>query len=112
MLTVDKKLTDFTYGPESFDATIVTALAATAAGDDSGEAIAAEINGVTADGEKCTEYTECVKLLEDGTDIDYDGVSGPLEFNDTGSPSAATIGIFEYKSDNTFENLEYITGQV
>jgi len=112
MLTVDKKLTDFTYGPESFDATVVTALAATAAGDDSGEAIAAEINGVTADGEKCTEYTECVKLLEDGTDIDYDGVSGPLEFNDTGSPSAATIGIFEYKSDNNFENLEYITGQV
>ncbi len=112
MLTVDKKLTDFTYGPESFDATVVTALAATAAGDDSGEAIAAEINGVTADGEKCTEYTECVKLLEDGTDIDYDGVSGPLEFNDTGSPSAATIGIFEYKSDNTYENLEYITGQV
>jgi len=112
LLSVDPKLTDFTYGPESYDATIVSALAATAADDDAGTAMAEEISAVTEGGEKCTEYAQCVQLLEDGEDIDYDGVSGPLELNDTGSPSAATIGIFEYTADNVFENVQYITGQV
>jgi len=112
MLSVNKKLNDFTYGPESYDAVVVSALAATVAGDDSGEAIAKEIVGVTTDGEKCTEYAKCVEMIKAGDDIDYDGVSGPLEFNDTGSPSAATIGIFEYNAANAFENVRYITGQV
>jgi branched-chain amino acid transport system substrate-binding protein len=56
-------------------------------------------------------YEECVALLEEGEDIDYDGVSGPIDFNDTGSPSAATIGIFEYGNDNTYSNIGYVTGQ-
>ncbi len=112
MLSVNKKLNDFTYGPESYDAVVVSALAATIAGDDSGEAIAKEIVGVTREGEKCTEYAKCVELIKAGDDIDYDGVSSPLEFNETGSPSAATIGIFKYKADNTYENVRYITGQV
>jgi branched-chain amino acid transport system substrate-binding protein len=51
-------------------------------------------------------------MLEAGDDIDYDGVSGPIDFNDTGSPSKATIGIFQYTPDNTFENLDYITGEI
>ncbi len=112
LLEVDPKLDDFTYGPESYDATIVSALAAVAADDDGGEAMAAEIVGVTREGEKCTDYAQCAQLLEDGEDIDYDGASGPLEFGDTGSPTAATIGIFEYIADNTYENVQYITGQI
>jgi len=110
LLEVDPKLDSFTYGPESYDAAITTALAAEAAGDDSGEAIGAELIGITRDGEKCTEYQQCLDLLKDGGDIDYDGVSSPLEFNETGSPSAATIGIFEYQADNNFVNIDYVTG--
>ncbi len=112
MLEVDPKLTDFTYGPESYDATILSALAAEAAGDDSGESIAKELVNVSREGEKCTTFEDCVALVKDGKDIDYDGVSGPVDLNDTGSPSKATIGIFEYKADNTFANTSYITGVV
>jgi branched-chain amino acid transport system substrate-binding protein len=112
MLEVDPKLKDFTYGPESYDATIMSALAATAAENDSGEAIASELINISRDGEECTTYTDCVKLLEDGKDIDYNGVSGPVDLNDTGSPSKATIGIFEYNNENKFENTDYITGVV
>ena len=36
LLTTDPKLKDFTYGPESYDATVMSALAAIAAQDDSG----------------------------------------------------------------------------
>ncbi len=51
-------------------------------------------------------------MLADGTDIDYDGVSGPIDLNSTGSPSAATIGIFQYGADNNYAPLDYITGQI
>jgi branched-chain amino acid transport system substrate-binding protein len=112
MLQVNPKLTDFTYGPESYDATVIAALAATAAGDDSGEAIASKLQEVTAGGTECTEYEECVGMLEAGEDIDYQGVSGPIDLNETGSPSAATIGIFEYGPDNNYSNVDYVTGQI
>ncbi|HET7328528.1 MAG TPA: amino acid ABC transporter substrate-binding protein, partial [Nocardioidaceae bacterium] len=112
MLSINPKLTEFTYGPESYDATVISALAAEAAGSDAGTEIAKELVGVTRDGEECTTFADCKELIAQGTDIDYNGVSGPIDFNDTGSPSAATIGIFQYKADNTFENLDYITGQI
>ena len=53
------------------------ALAVEQAGDD-GIAHASEINGITRDGEKCTTFADCKALIEAGTDIDYDGISGPL----------------------------------
>lgn len=112
MLEIDPDLDSFTYGPESYDATIVAALAAIAAGKDSGKAIAQEMQEVTANGEKCTDFATCKDLLEDGQDIDYDGVSGPIEFNSTGSPSSATIGIFEYGEDNNYTPQDYTTGEI
>ena len=112
LLEVDPKLKDFTYGPESYDATVMSALAAEAAKNDSGEAIASELVKISRDGEACTTFADCVKLVKDGTDIDYNGVSGPVDMNDTGSPSKATIGIFEFQNDNTYKNQDYITGVV
>jgi branched-chain amino acid transport system substrate-binding protein len=114
MLSINPKLKDFTYGPESYDTVVISSLAAIAAQDDDGAAVGAQIPDVTRGGEKCTTFADCAKLLEADpkTDIDYDGVSGPLEFADNGSPTAATIGIFEYKGDNTYANEEYITGQI
>jgi branched-chain amino acid transport system substrate-binding protein len=112
MLKVDKKLTEFTYGPESYDATMLSALAAVAAKDDSGESIASQLQAVSTGGTPCTAFKECADMLEQGEDIDYNGVSGDIEFNDTGSPSSATIGIFQYGPDNTYSNLSYVDGQI
>ncbi len=112
MLEVDPKLKDFTYGPESYDATVMSALAAEAAKNDSGEAIASELVNISRDGEACTTFADCVELIKAGEDIDYNGVSGPVDLNKTGSPSKATIGIFEYNNDNKYENTDYITGVV
>ena len=114
MLEVDPKLKDFTYGPESYDATIMSALAAEAAKNDSGEAIASELINISRDGEKCTTFADCVALIKDGTDIDYEGVSGPVDLNKTGSPSKATIGIFEYDNNNKYDTKKpsYVTGVV
>ena len=63
---------------------MLVALAAQAAGDDSGASIASKMQEVSAGGEKCTSFKDCVALLKAGKDIDYDGVSGPVEFNDEG----------------------------
>jgi ABC-type branched-subunit amino acid transport system substrate-binding protein len=112
MLQIDDSLKDFTYGPESYDAVIVVALATIAAGNDAGRAIAQEMQAVSAEGTACTTFVECSGLLADGEDIDYNGVSGNIEFNSTGSPTSATIGIFEYGADNTYTPVEYIDGEV
>ncbi len=113
LLGLNPKLTSFTYGPESYDATIMSALAATAAKSDNGKAIAGQLQKISAGGTKCATYADCVKLLKAGTDIDYDGVSGPVDLNSTGSPSKATIGIFQYDASNKYpKNLEYVTGVV
>jgi len=105
-------LSEFAYSPESYDATILVALAASAAGDDSGEAIASQMQAVSEGGTKCTSYKECVDLLKDDEDIDYDGVSGPVEFNDAGDPSEATIGIYQYGADNNYTFLEGKAGKI
>ncbi|HET6625567.1 MAG TPA: ABC transporter substrate-binding protein [Nocardioidaceae bacterium] len=112
MLEANPKLTEFTYGPESYDATTLTALAATKAKSDDPETFAKEIINVSREGTECTSFKECADLLEKGEDIDYTGVSGPCDLGDTGSPTKATIGIFEYKKDNTYTNIEYITGVI
>ena len=112
LLDVDPKLKDFTYAPEAYDATILIALAAEAAGNDSGLAIADNIKQVSADGEKCTTYADCLKLIKDGKDADYDGQSGPIDLNDVGDPSRAIMGLYTYGEDNTFTYTSSQEGEV
>jgi ABC-type branched-subunit amino acid transport system substrate-binding protein len=112
LLEVNPKLKDFSYGPQSYDAVMIIALAAIAAGDDSGEAIGSEIVNVTREGTQCSTFEECAQLLEDGEDIDYEGFSGPTDMNDSGSPSSGTIGINEYQKGNTFEQVDTVSGVV
>jgi branched-chain amino acid transport system substrate-binding protein len=90
-----------TYGPETYDALVVLALAAEAAGTDQADEVARQINAVTRDGTKCTTYQQCKDLIAAGTDIDYDGASGPLEFAKPGEPAAASYGIYTWNQDNT-----------
>jgi branched-chain amino acid transport system substrate-binding protein len=112
LLTVDAKLDSFAYAPESYDATVLVALAAQAAGDDSGTSIASKMQDVSAGGEKCTSFKDCLALLKDKKDIDYDGLSGPVEFNEKGDPSEATIGIYQYGADNNYTFLEAKAGKL
>jgi branched-chain amino acid transport system substrate-binding protein len=111
LLEIDPKLKDFSYGPQSYDAVMITALAAIAAGDDSGEASASEIVNVTREGTQCSTFEECAQLLEDGEDIDYEGASGPTDMNDSGSPASGTIGINEY-TGNAYKQIDAVSGLV
>lgn len=97
------ELTDYTYAPESYDAVILLALAALEAGSTEGADVAAhlqQVSGGVGEGTKCTSFAECADIINAGEVADYDGVSGPITFDDVGDPTEATIGIFEYGDDN------------
>lgn len=100
LLEVDSALTDYSYAPEAYDAVIIVALAAAIAGTDDPGMIATEIVGVTRDGEKCTTFADCIALIEAGTDIDYDGPSGPQSFSPEGEPTEASFQILSYDETN------------
>ncbi len=109
---VDPNLEDLNYATETYDAVMITALATAVAGDD-GIATASEIIGVTRDGEKCTTFADCMALIEAGTDIDYDGVSGPLTFAGNGEPIVASYGLLKMGANNRIDisQTEYITAE-
>jgi branched-chain amino acid transport system substrate-binding protein len=113
LATIDPDLKDFSYAAESYDAVIIAALAAVAAGSDAGEALAEELPGVTKDGEECKTFADCKKLLEDGEDIDYNGISGPIELSDKGDPTSAIVGIYTYGADNKLtDDVQYQPGEL
>ncbi|WP_457100143.1 ABC transporter substrate-binding protein [Microbacterium sp. P5_E9] len=103
------ELTDFSYGNESYDATILLALAALAANSSDPADIAGklqEVSGGSGDGEKCTEFKECADIILGGGVADYDGYSGPITFDENGDPTEATIGVFQYGADNLYTRID------
>jgi ABC-type branched-subunit amino acid transport system substrate-binding protein len=110
LLEVDPELIDYSYSAETYDAIIITALAAIAADTDDPAAVAAQINGVTRDGEACETFEDCAGLLADGEDIDYNGPSGPQEFSQPGEPTAASFAVLTYGEDNQIDDdaTEYL----
>jgi branched-chain amino acid transport system substrate-binding protein len=102
LLAIDPSLEDFSYAAESYDAVILSALAAIQGGDDASATVRDNLQSVSEGGTKCTTFAECADLLAAGEDIDYDGASGPIEFDENGDPTVATIGIYRYGADNTY----------
>jgi len=105
---------DFSYAPESYDAVILIALAAEQAGKTNGQSIRDNLISVSSGGTKCTTFAECKALIAAGTDIDYDGVSGPVEFAANGDPSKATMGVYEYTANDKYvpRPEQFISGDV
>ncbi len=97
----------FAFGAETYDAVVITALAAEMAGTDDPIAVAAEINDITRGGEKCTTFADCKAIIEAGGDPDYDGIGGPYEFVDAGEPAAASFRIITYGADG-IESDRYV----
>jgi branched-chain amino acid transport system substrate-binding protein len=104
LLETDPNLNDFSYGPETYDAVIIMALAAERAGTDNPADVASNINGITRDGTACTSFQECRDLIADGEDIDYNGPSGPQEFSQPGEPTVASFAIMSYGNDNRIDD--------
>ena len=114
LLTVNPDLTEFPYAAEAYDAVILIALGMEVAKSCDGAAIAAALQGVSKDGENCTDFASCKALLDAGTDFNYEGQAGPVEFADNGDPSIATMGVYEYEANDKYVPRfdEFVTGTV
>ena len=86
------------YGGQAYDCAVILALAALTAGGVDGPAIIAAVPDITRDGQKCHSYGECAELLAQGIDIDYDGVSGPLEMDDVGDTTVGRYLLAEVRN--------------
>ena len=103
-----KDLTEFAYLAESYDAVILLALAAEQAKNDSGEAIMNNMTSVSTGGEKVKSFAEGLAALKAGKDIDYDGFSGPIEFDKNGDPTGASLGIWKYVDGSGVSTLQNV----
>ncbi len=88
------KLTNF--APYHYDCVIATALAAIAAQSDAPGDIARNMATVTTDGGRCGTFVDCATLLREGKDIDYDGVSGPLDLTTVGEPQTGLFDVVQF----------------
>ena len=88
-----------TYDAQNFDAVMLLALAAAAAGSTDGADIAGKLAEVS--GPPGTKYTfeqlaDALTAAQNGEDIDYEGASGPIDLDENGDPSSANYGTWSY----------------
>jgi len=100
------------FSAHMYDCLAVLVLAAQAAQSSDPTVYVNEIIGVTRDGEKCSLIADCLEMVWAGTDIDYDGASGPLDFSPNGEPGLGTYNVVEYNAEGISENQEEIQGQL
>jgi hypothetical protein len=92
----------YAYGAETYDAIIITALAAVVAGSDDPNVASPRDQRRHQGRQKCTDFASCIGAhRSDGVDIDYDGLGGPYEFVDAGEPAAASYASRTYDGGET-----------
>lgn len=106
---LNNPLVGFDYAAEAYDAVILAALAAEAAGTD-GASLADEIIALTTGSTSCAFFVDCRDLIRDGVDIDYRGVSGPLVMNSSGENIRTNFSVVTFGEDNRIDDAltEYV----
>jgi len=100
------------FSAHMYDCLAVLILAAQAAQSSDPAVYVNEVIGVTRDGEKCSLIADCLEMVWAGTDIDYDGASGPLDFSPNGEPGLGTYNVVEYDAEGVSQNEAEIQGQL
>ena len=88
------------YAFSTYDLMVQTALAVEAAGSYKASEWAPAMFEVGEGGEVCYTYADCIKLIREGKDIDYEGVTGPGLYSD-GGVNAVTPAYIPFKADGT-----------
>jgi branched-chain amino acid transport system substrate-binding protein len=88
------------YAFSTYDLMIQTALAVEAAGSYKASAWAPAMFEVGEGGEVCYTYADCLKLIREGKDVDYEGVTGPGLYSD-GGVNAVTPAYIPFAADGT-----------
>jgi ABC-type branched-subunit amino acid transport system substrate-binding protein len=103
-----------TFDAQAFDAVMVAFLAALHAGSAESDAIRDSMQAVS--GPDGTQYTfeqlaDAIRALMDGEEIDYEGASGPIDFDENGDPGAALYEVWRFEDGEivTTETFEFGT---
>jgi ABC-type branched-subunit amino acid transport system substrate-binding protein len=86
------------YAFSTYDLMVQTALAVEAGGAYKASKWAPAMFAVGDGGEKCYTYGDCLKLIREGKDIDYEGVTGPGSYTD-GGVNAVTPAFIPFTTD-------------
>jgi branched-chain amino acid transport system substrate-binding protein len=96
-------LTQFVYGAQAYDCTIIAALAAQAAGSSDPAGFGPQIPAVTDGGRSCSTVDDCFSKLAAGEDVDYEGVSGGVRFDEAGDPAEVRISVASFAAGEMSE---------
>ena len=93
----------------AYDCVVTAALSIQAADEFTGAALGEVVRDVTRpDGDEVFTYEEAHAVLDDGgtpDDIDYQGVSGPIDFDENGDPRGS-LAVFEVQ-DHEYVQTEF-----
>jgi branched-chain amino acid transport system substrate-binding protein len=101
-------LKELQFAPQAYDCMTAIALAAEQAKTNDPAVFRTAMVGVTRDGTKCATFAACKGLIGAGTNIDYQGVSGPLDFIPAGEPGAATIEVYSYDKSGKLQSVKTV----
>jgi len=94
----------------AYDCVINAALAIQAADNFTGAALGEVVRDVSGpEGEQVTSFEAAADILSDGSpsDVDYQGVSGPIDFDENGDP-VGFLQVLEVQ-DHSYEGVDFIS---
>lgn len=105
LTAVDPGLEDFSYAAETYDAVVISAIAAELSRSTKSADIARFINGVTTVGDVCDNVRACLDLARAGKDLQYRGISLRRGgFTDAGEPAAASYATLHFGSADRLDD--------
>jgi ABC-type branched-subunit amino acid transport system substrate-binding protein len=101
-----------TFDAQSFDAVMLAFLAALRGGSADPETIRDNLQDVSGPaGDKFTfeQLDDAIQALLNGDEIDYEGASGPVDFDENGDPSAALYEVWQFSNGeiDTLDTFEF-----
>ncbi len=97
------------YQAETYDAFIAVALAMEAAGESSGAAVDAHLIEVSGpEGTQVISFAEGRDALKGGDDINYEGASGSLDFDEFGNVTIPATRMLEVAADGSWQTIRVI----
>lgn len=70
------------------------------------------MRAVSGGGFACIAFHVCPDVLSQGRDIDYQGLSGRIEFDGNGDVRWGAMGIYKYGKDKRYRAEKFIGGPI
>jgi branched-chain amino acid transport system substrate-binding protein len=93
---------DPTFAANFYDCVMLAALGVEEAGTNDGDSVRRAVIDVSRDGTRCASFGSCKALLRRGINIDYDGLSGPVDLDAQGNLTRAFFATWAYAANGSY----------